>query len=503
MGNNLCKTLLPGETVIIDLTIPGFTSVKNTDIQLAGETFTGNLNREDFGTTVSPAGSGSSSNTFIVDFHAFRTVIGVSANVCSIPVESVYMWLGTNFFTKGTEASIIPDLLDTVNIISYQYPYTYKYFTEVNTPKIKVELNSELSLDEFKNNFEVLGRSFPLNLRAKLGDEDPFWAAPGEFSKTATLPPLAETLERLKSQGNGSEIEIPLVLISDAPGKVEVRKKEISYHLEKIQINDNDTAKVLLTAGSEETITFKSPPIGDPGAQIHLDRVGFEAGGVILSDMGVKVSPVFTAAIKIEPPEDITLRGFKVLLGKDVSPDLELFAEIQPDQEGEPAAEETLASSPIEVDHTTIEQDFWQEVNLEESIDLITEKSYWLVLKSKTGTAEWKGYLETNTSQQGRFKYTKNAGQTWNDHKVTGYFMLISDPPQNHDLQQLQVTVGCEGTGPEEVYIKEVSQPVKPVVPDKDINLDQEGKISVDLLFTGTHNGSIRLSGAFIDYRFY
>lgn len=493
-------TLLPGETVVERFVIPEHTSVINTDLELAGEAFIGNLNQEQFGTTVSPAGSGSSSDTFIVDFHAFRTILAVGLVNSSVTISEVYMWLGTNFYTQKADGSIEPDLLNTGNVISTHHPYTY--FTEVNTPKIKVILNASMTADEFKNKFEVKGRSFPLNLRAKLGDEDPFWASPGEFSKAASLPPLTETLNRLKSQGNGSENEIPLALISDGPGKVTVRKKEIGFHLEKIQLNENDTAKVSLEADNPVEVTLTSPSIGDPNSQILLEQVGFDMEGVILSDFGVKVSPVFSAAIKIEPPVDLKVQGFKVLLGNDVSPDLELFAEIQADQEGQPFADEVLGSAPIEVDQKTIEQDSWLEVNFEESIDLKTEKTYWLVLKSKTGTAEWKGYRQTPTgpTQIGGFKYTKNAGQTWQDHIVTGYFMLVSDPPQVDNQQFLPVIFEIEGTRQENVYVKEAVHSIDPIILNKQITLDDQGRINLILSVSSEHDGWIQLSKAFIDY---
>ena len=61
--------------------------------------------------------------------------------------------------------------------------------------------------------------------------------------------------------------------------------------------------------------------------------------------------------------------------GKDLSPDLELFAEIQSDRDGRPLAEEVLASSAIQVDHNVVDHDFWLEVNFEESIELKAKKT--------------------------------------------------------------------------------------------------------------------------------
>ena len=520
-----------GEAVVASILVPENGEIKSTDIELAGEAFIDNLNQEQFGTKVSPAGSGSSSDTFIVDFHAFRTILAVGLVNSSVTISEVYMWLGTNFFTSGSGGSINPNLL----LNNPKTHLSYTYFDEVNTTKIKVKLSSSFSLDDFKVKFKVLGRSFPLNLRAKLGEEDPFWAAPGEFSKTTSLPPLAETLNRLKSQGNGSGDGIPLTLISDAPGNVTIRINTIDCHLEKVQLQGNETAKVQLKAGKPvkntlDPISLKSPPIGEPGSQIRLEHIGFDLEGVILSDFGVKVSPVFTAAVNIETPVDLTVQGFKLLLGKDVSPDLELLAEIQTERDGLPCADEVLVSSPIQVDHTTVEQDFWIEVLFEETIQLKTGKKYWLVLKSKTGSTQWKGYLDTDgdndpeKARPGRLKYSKNAGQTWQDHKVTGFFMLLSDPPRPKNKQILQVGFAFKeelviGTpqmeepvllpvmGPGEtvqengyVYVKEAAQTENPVVLDKVITLDNEGKIDLKLRIIGKQDGFIQLSNAFADY---
>ncbi|MCP4218624.1 MAG: hypothetical protein GY765_28580 [bacterium] len=525
-----------GEAVVAYFALPENCTVTGTTIEPAGEAYTGNLNRESFGTTVSPAGAGGASDIFIVDFHAFRTVIAVGLLNTGVTISSVYMWLGTNFFTTPTDGAINPDLL--TNNPKTQYPYTY--FDEVNTPKIKVQLSAALSPADFKEKFIVLGRSFPLNLRAKLGDEDSFWAAPGEFSKKASLPPLAESLNRLKEKGDYGESGIPLVLFSDAPGNVTVPVNAIGCRLEKILVEGNETAKVQLkasepeegntgtvTAGivlpgfnaggagtpaeekvdTSEAVTLTSPPIGLPGSQIRLDQIGFDLEGVILSDFSVKVSPVFTAAIKLEPVADLSLHGFKLLLGKDVSADLQLLAEIQAAREGKPSADDVLASAPIEIDKTPLEQDSWVEVLFPEAVDLTAENIYWIVVKSKTGNAQWKGRLPTAGGAEekttGQFMYSKNAGLTWRNHIVSGFFMPTVEPSLVDNSRLLAVTFSIDGGTPKQmpvIYAKEVAQTETLTALNKTITLDDEGKIDLTLRVTARQAGIIRLSKVFVDY---
>ncbi|MFX0194492.1 MAG: hypothetical protein ACFFCW_00095 [Candidatus Hodarchaeota archaeon] len=487
-----------GEVVITEIPLPEDITVVSTEIELTGEPFVGDLNQESFGTTVSAVGGGGSSNEFVVDFHTFRTIVGVSTVVDNRSVTAVYMWLGTNFLTKSSDDGMKPNLL--LNSPSTLSGTTY--FEEVTTTKLRVQLNGTLSLQTFRDDFQVTGRSFPLNLRAKLGDEDPFWASPGEFSGRAMLPAFDEALNRLKSQGGNGENKIPLVLLSDAPGNVTVQSKKIGFRVEKVHVNGDEIAKFTLEADRDVPINISSLPIGEPGDRIYLKQFGFDLQGVILSNLGVKVSPTFSAAIKVEPTIDLQVRGFKILLGKDVSSDLELFAEIQTDQDGRPLAEEVLASSPIQVDHKIIDRDFWLEVNFEESVELKTERAYWIVLKSKNGTAEWKAHLQKSPAQIGEFKFTKNAGQTWQDHKVTGFVMLISDPPVRDTRKLLELQVEMPSTDVSRTYhAQETAAPVEFVLEEAiTISLDDEGRINCTLLFGSAQNGFIELSRAFMNY---
>jgi len=233
-----------------------------------------------------------------------------------------------------------------------------------------------------------------------------------------------------------------------------------------------------------------------------LSKLGFELEGVILSNIGVKISPTFCAAIKVEPPENLKVHGFKILLGRKLSSDLELFAEIQSDLDGRPFAEEVLASSPIEVDHKVVDQDFWLTVNFEESIELKNEKIYWMVLKSKNGTAEWKAYLQKTPAQSGEFMFTKNAGESWQDHKVTGFFMLMSDPPVSDAKQLFELKVEMASADVSQmIHVQEVATPTQFTLEEPiSISLDDQGRINFMLFVSSGQNGFIQLSKASMNY---
>ena len=96
--------------------------------------------------------------------------------------------------------------------------------------------------------------------------------------------------------------------------------KQSIIALKKLQLNGNDSAKLVLEADKWVTINISSPAIGQGNSSISLNQLGLSLRGWFFRISGVKVSPTFSAAIKVEPPGDLQIHGFKILLGEGSFP---------------------------------------------------------------------------------------------------------------------------------------------------------------------------------------
>lgn len=392
--------------------------------------------------------SDNSSIQFVVDFHGFRNIYGISKKVGSESVNEVKQWGGINFIDK--------DITESKHIYG-----DYILFSEVKTEKILVIFkHNSISHEDFKNNFQILTISYPFNVTFSLGNESPIWSYPGELARSVTIPDFSKKLCDYINTCKSTDgyCTIPLTFRSDSPGNLKITEN-IDYYLiweydtYTIDFDGIETKEYLLEiilnnflkqkmplkqlkGGVKQSVDQKNHRGNeDSNIKIQLFAISFTYKGNFSNEfvddywinvekkVSVKILTGMTIGLRIQPFNSLKSSSIDLYLIKK-SKDATLFAEIVEDQDEKPSEKNILYSKSVNLSDKSLGEGEWVTIKIDETVSLDKEKNYWLILKGGRGEVEWFCSTSEDPERPNGYIFRKESSNQWISYPVTGYFRL-------------------------------------------------------------------------------
>lgn len=397
------------------------------------ETLTFRGNAGDWGATKS-----ASSGWVEVDFHARRTVVGLSGQLNGAAVQAD---LGGGFVAIGSQGTFLapPQTALTVSGSSAVLP-------SLTATRLRL-------FGASPDITAVRVRSAPSGVRLGLAGRPALWFHTGELTRPETTPDFGPVLQAyLDDAGETADGVwlLPFVLHSDALGRLAV-DLEIEY-LRRAAVLPGGVEDAALTFGhgglpqsggslsisvpSNARVVSSSGGRGRVTGAFESTRVAFGPVGVMppITPAGaLTVAPGSSPAHPVVLPEPVETVAVDLLLSA-IDRKVSLQLDLRLDLDGKPAGESILpAPVPFPLDREMAGHPTWVSVKLAAPLQLRRgqEKKYWLVLQSVEGEAAWS--VEPVTGSLPPMQITQDGGFSWRQASipsgpVSGLFRLRSLP---------------------------------------------------------------------------
>lgn len=358
------------------------------------------------------AASTGSQRGFILDFGGMRSILRLlRAPGSALAYALVLPWQGTDF----AMGSLFPAQTGTTPARKPKSPGVEEVSLRgAESQKIYVQIEGNLSLDQFLDQCVLETLVFPANLRASVGDRPPFWTHPGPLQGEAEMTGLAEALTSLAADLT-APLSPKLTLQSDAPGVLEIIGDFSFLSAEKsapASWAGNASTSLELRAGVPGVFPMHFPGPKD-GKVWELRSLKLDAAAVLApwildavtpepasDDASIRVDSRLSAAQNFRTGPGVELFGVGLFLG--AAQGAELSIELQTDDGRRPAAAPALASKMLTVSGDGANQESggsvnggsggnaaWYEATFETPLSLEAGKDFWIVAKAKSGAARW------------------------------------------------------------------------------------------------------------------
>jgi hypothetical protein len=371
-----------------------------------------------------------------VDFHARRTLAGVSAEKLNIDISQVatlQVDMGGVYVGIASDGTILaPNKRElTVKLSNTQTDPTPLPGLTVNKIKLTGTI-ANVKTDVTK----IAIRTLPSNINVRLGRMPPFWTRPGELATAATSPDFTLMLNAflVNAQPQNGVYEIPFVIHSDAIARLEVTLA-IDYLIEQPVLPPQlsevtpDYSFSTLPSIDEALTTVKLPRGVTPvranakiqgefqPTRIALDRSGEESEKFI----SVEVSPECSLAQLLQSDTEIGVTGIDLPLANTQPGLAGLNLSIQEDADGKPSGE-VLISAEVRVEKPLPGQSSWGSVTLPTPFRILPgeKKHYWLILQSQIGLAYWRTIEAPLDKPEPALQCSRDNGLSWRIASVTG-----------------------------------------------------------------------------------
>ena len=417
---------------------PG-SNVTHAAVRVSGEAFRGLLkNFRGTRVTKSPlvfdsngaaAPSVSGQRAFIIDFAGVRSVLGLALPADEGKIVLVLPWIGTDFAPRaiypigGAYSIYALPVPDTTGKTSVGFP-------AVETAKLFVQVSgSALSEAEFANDVRIVTGVLPTNLRASVNDRPVFFTRPNALDREVELTGLCDELNAI-ARSIEAPVAVTLKLATDTPGALlPAFAAATDLAIERsaaARWGGRDTLEVAL-AGLMPTPVELVFPAADPGSW-KIQRIALELGGrfprwrafgpagIPAGKLGLRVSAQFSVARRFELPGRTQMHGVALLLRLGAGK-TEMRLEIVPDADGAPAEGEPLATVDLVLEGDQSNA-VWCEALAASPFDTGAASVLWVVLKGKSGAAEW--IAQSEPSPQPPATLYANEGGRWQRYPVRG-----------------------------------------------------------------------------------
>lgn len=271
------------------------------------------------------------------------------------------------------------------------------------------------------------------NVGFDIEDEPSGWRLPGfieERTMTTDFAPMVNRmLDRLEPQEDGTYL-IDFTFYTDSPGVLLINDIQIDCSfLTNITIFEEELEEKSLSFDSiqQQQETFVNLPtrakILNASMKVKgdLSRERIANRSIDEADVyGVVVSNQYLVAQEVVPDQNLNITRISLHVAK-LATDLEIELQIRPGHpEGQPLEEviasKTLTGADLAQTYEWIDIDF-------SDLKMLSDKTYWIVLRTKKGEANW--HADVKSPCGGMLRYSKDGGKTWNNHHMDGLFKVF------------------------------------------------------------------------------
>jgi hypothetical protein len=348
------------------------------------------------------------------------------------------------------------------------------------------------------------------NVGFDVNDEPSGWRRPGfidERTMTTDFAPLLNRmLETMEPQEDGTYL-IDLSFYTESPGILLMNDLRIDCSfLTSIQLFEEDLETKILAFDSiqqrQETYINLPTHAKILGATLKvrgdLSRERIANRSIDESDVyGVVISGQYLIAQEIVPTQNLNVTRISLHLAR-LTTDLEIDVEIRPGHpESQPLDEviktKTLSGKELAQTYEWVDIEFTD-------LTLMADQSYWVVLKSKKGEANW--HADVKSPCGGMLRYSKDGGKNWTNHNMDGlfkvfYMMEAYEPsPTLTIADRGNIKWSYTGQFREEYQIPDFAEDLNThLVANRDYRAEM---CTVPLAFTSESIGSLELSNLMI-----
>lgn len=360
---------------------------------------------------------------FILDFGGMRSMVRLLVDGTPFKFSLVLPWQGTDFAPQSLFPASAPGTA-TPSRSPHGTGSLQVSLRGAESQKLYVQVYGDIALDDFLDGCVLETLVFPSNLRASVADRPAFWTHPGALQGETEIIGLADELSALAS-GLPSALVPKLTLLSDAPGVIELPDGIGSLLAEKSAAASwagNPGTGVDLQAGVPGTFPMLFPePVNDKTWELRslklkatpklapwiLEAITVDpaAGAAPPVDASIRIDARLSAAQPFSISSPTELHGFGLLLAGVGDKEAELSVELLADDRGRPGAGPALATRMLKVAGASA----WREALLEKPLNLAAGLGFWMVVKAKSGTAQWKVTPGTDNTSA---RYTED-GTAW------------------------------------------------------------------------------------------
>jgi YVTN family beta-propeller protein len=399
-----------------------------------------------------------------VDFHARRTLVGVSGS------NLVDTTLQVDF------GGVFVDLSPTGSVRTPSDPAPFA--VRSNTQRLpgltvlKIKLTNPAGRVTTPDLTRVTFRSLASNVTLRLGESAPFWARVGELVAPETTPDFAPLLQAFlsKAKSENGFFQVPLVLHTDTLARLSL-SLEIEYLLEQ-NVLPPGLREVTLPfdlstrpSASQDVLQIAVPAgarVARRGASVRVNgtfestRLVRETEINVAPDGSVEVSPAFSHAQPVRLTSEALASEVDLLL--TVSRAAKLQLDIREDLDGKPGAE-SLLPAPVAQDlpapvglvptRRAEGETRWLSVRLPAEFQFKAGTTYWLVLQSLEGVFGWK--VAHAAPDALTLQRTDTGGLSWRDERAATTneslraFFRLRRRPENFEMPiELEIGEGSE-----------------------------------------------------------
>jgi hypothetical protein len=348
------------------------------------------------------------------------------------------------------------------------------------------------------------------NVGFDINDEPSGWRMPG-FIEERTMTTdfsamINRMLEVMEPQDDGTYL-IELAFYTDSPGILLLNDVRLECaFLTEITLFEEDLEDKNLVFDSiqQSQETYVNLPV-----QAKILNATMKVAGELSRERianrcideadvyGVVISNQYVVGQEIIPTQNLNVTRISIHIAK-LATDLEIVVEIHPGHpEGQPL-EEVLASKTL-TSSDLMQTYEWIDIKFKD-LKLLSDQTYWLVLRTKKGEANW--HADIKSPCGGMLRYSKDGGKTWNNHHMDGlfkvfYLMEAYEPSPTFSIERRrEVKWSYSGQFREEYQMPDFSEDLNRYL---EANADYLAKMcKVPLVFTSESIGSLKLSNLMI-----
>lgn len=348
------------------------------------------------------------------------------------------------------------------------------------------------------------------NVGFDINDEPSGWRMPGFIEERTMTTDISamfnRMIEQMEPQDDGTFL-ITLTFYTDSPGILFINDIRIDCSfLTEIKLFEEELEEKSLGFDSiqQRQGTFVKLPVQSKilnatmkiSGELSRERIANRC--IDESDVyGVVISGQYIVGQEIIPTQNLNVTRISIHAAKLVS-DIEMVVEIRPGHpEGQPL-EEVIVSKKLTGNDLTQTYD-WVDIEFKD-LKLLSDQTYWLVLQTKKGEANW--HADVKSPCGGMLRYSKDGGKSWSNHKMDGlfkvfYHMEAYEPSPTFSVEgRRDVKWSYSGQFREEYQMPDFAEDLNKYITSIE---DPTTRIcKVPMVFTSESIGSLKLSNLLI-----
>ena len=469
-----------------------------------------------YGGNGAPGGTG---KAYIVDFGVSLSVLElhmIDPDRSGVPgITLVLPWLGTDFSPKavfGAQPDNPPLPVPTNGSVTVGLP-------GIESTKLLVQVDgTTLTADTFATHCRINLATFPTNVRASLNGRLPFWTKPGPLRNPQTAAGFVQDLNTLLASLT-APADVILQLTADVPGVLGIGEWNPPpggvVHTAAARWGGQATTQVALTALEPVPVTIPFP-VGSPALVTDLSlRQGgafppwrsypAQATGAP-GDLGLRVDANFSVARRLELGGAASVYGVTLAI-RTPPADAQLHLEIQPEAGGLPASGKPISAADVAVAGAAGGAVAWTQVLFAAPAAIADGKTVWVVVKAKTGTAEWVAAPEPSASATHTVVATE--GGAWDDYPPVSGGSPVAQlrvlrrpfPAENTPLLDLAWTSPPGPTVQADVGTTTAAASLQAPADGAPALVPAGGNVTVVVTITARSTGTLSIKGATLAYQ--